>query len=103
MKSQLTIIIFFQAAVIYLSKNMKKENSLFKFRLDFIQIFDNFKVLRILETLNGLVSRSSKMMSAFEFWLKLNTKCKGLTLPGIDNKLIVFNIKLIQSKSWFSQ
>ena len=33
--------------------------------------------VRILETLDGLVSKSGKMLSTFEFWLELNTRCKG--------------------------
>jgi len=54
--------------------------------------------------IDGLVSRSIKMLSTFEFWLELNTKCKGKTLLGLVNFLFCFqfNIKLIQSKTWFS-
>ena len=35
----------------------------------------------------GVLSRSGKMLSTFEFWLELNRRCKGKTLPGVVNKL----------------
>jgi len=34
--------------------------------------------------MDGLVSRSGKMLSTFEFWLE----CKGKTLLGVVNKFI---------------
>ena len=44
------------------------------------------------------------MLSALEFWLELNTRCKGKTLLDfVNNFFFQFNIKLIQSKPWFSQ
>ena len=50
------------------------------------------KVLKILETMDGLVSTSGKMLSTFEFWLELNTMRKGKTLLGLVNKLFVFSL-----------
>jgi len=34
------------------------------------------------------LSRSGKMLSTFEFWLELNRRCRGKTLPGVVNKLL---------------
>ena len=48
------------------------------------------KVLNILETIDGLVSRSGKVLSTFEFWLELKTGCNGKTLLCLVNKLFVF-------------
>ena len=62
---------------------------------DFKRHFLNFEILskvsKIFKEMDGLVSKSGKMLSTFEFWLELNTRCKGKTLLGIVNKLFVFS------------
>jgi hypothetical protein len=62
------------------------------------------KVLRILKGFGGILSRSGKMLSTFEFWLELNRRCKGKNIAGRCQQTFCFqfNIKLIQSKTRFS-
>ena len=58
----------------------------------YLNLVKNYvKVLKILETMDALVSRSGKMLSTFEFWLELNTRCKRKTLLALVNKLFVYS------------
>ena len=76
---------------------IRKKTYLILLLIYHVNIFES-DVLKIFETMDGLVSRSGKMLSTFEFWLE----CKGKTFLGIVNKLFYFqfNIKLIQSKTF---
>ena len=72
------------------SLNRKVDQLAFQIKINsynFYQFSKSNKVLKILEKMDRLVSRSSKMLLTFEFWLE----CKGKTLLGIVHKLFVFS------------
>ena len=70
------------------------------------------KVIRIKKGFGGILLRSGKMLSTFEFWLELNRRCKGKTLPGGETKhffsvqckskmVFSFNIeRMVGSNKW---
>jgi hypothetical protein len=60
------------------------------------------KVLKILEAIDGLLSRLGKMLSRFEFWLKLAwPERQKIAWHCHQTFCFQFNIKLIQRKTWF--